>query len=149
MNNPERLATEMEKVAKQFVQLKEDGSGFEIMPGAKLQLREVAQQMGMTAEELSQMAIRSSDLDMKMQQIRFPSFAASEEDKMLIANMAQMKDGRAVVQIEEGDEIEETVEDLTEQLKEIQKEQETGNKTREELVVDQLNVLQKIATSIS
>jgi len=151
MNNPERLATEMEKVAKQFVQLKEDGSGFEIMPGAKLQLREVAQQMGMTAEELSQMAIRSSDLDMKMQQIRFPSFAASEEDKMLIANMAQMKDGRAVVQIEEGDEIEEVaVEDLTaEQLKELQKEQANQNKTAEELAVDQLNVLQKIAANTS
>ena len=149
MNNPERLATEMEKVAKQFVQLKEDGSGFEIMPGAKLQLREVAQQMGMTAEELSQMAIRSSDLDMKMQQIRFPSFAASEEDKMLIANMAQMKDGRAVVQIEQGDEIEEVaVEDLTaEQLKELQKEQANQNKTAEELAVDQLNVLQKIAAN--
>lgn len=149
MNNPERLATEMEKVAKQFVQLKEDGSGFEIMPGAKLQLREVAQQMGMTAEELSQMAIRSSDLDMKMQQIRFPSFAASEEDRMLIANMAQMKDGRAVVQIEEGDELKEVaVEDLTaEQLKELQKEQANQNKTAEELAIDQLNVLQKIAAN--
>ena len=48
MNNPERLATEMEKVAQQFVQLKADGSGFEIMPGAKLQLREVAEKLGIS-----------------------------------------------------------------------------------------------------
>jgi hypothetical protein len=146
MNNPERLAKEMEGVAKQFVQLKADGSGFEIMPGAKLQLREVAKELGMNADEFAKMALRSADFDMKLQQIRFPSFAASEEDKMLIANMAQMKDGRAVVQIEEDDEIKEVaVEDLTaEQLKELQKEQANQNKTAEELAIDQLNVLQKI-----
>lgn len=149
MNNPERLAKEMEGVAKQFVQLKADGSGFEIMPGAKLQLREVAKELGMNADEFAKMALRSADFDMKMQQIRFPSFAASEEDKMLIANMAQMKDGRAVVQIEEGDELKEVaVEDLTaEQLKELQKDQANQNKTAEELAIDQLDVLKKIAAN--
>jgi hypothetical protein len=100
MNNPERLATEMEKVTQQFVQLKADGSGFEIMPGAKLQIREVAEALGFAnAGEFATMAVRAADLDMKLKQIRFPAFAASEEDRMLIANMAQMKDGRAVVQI--------------------------------------------------
>lgn len=146
MNNPERLATEMEKVAQQFVQLKADGSGFEIMPGAKLQLREVASELGYTAEEFASMAVRGADLDMKLKQIRFPAFAASEEDRMLIANMSQMKGGRAVVQIEQDDKLEEVaVEDLTaEQLKILQKEQANQNKTAEELAIDQLNVLQEI-----
>lgn len=143
MNNPEKLSNEMVKVAQQFTKLKADGSGFEILPGAKLQLREVAKELGMDAEELANMAIRSSELDMKLKQIKFPSFAASEEDRMLIANMAQMKDGRAVVQLESGDEV--AVEDLTaEQLKELQKDQANQNKTAEEIALDQLNVLEKI-----
>lgn len=144
MNNPEKLSNEMVKVAQQFTKLKADGSGFEILPGAKLQLREVARTMGYeNAEEFANLAIRASDLDMKLKQIKFPSFAASEEDRMLIANMAQMKEGRAVVQLESGDEV--AVEDLTaEQLKELQKDQANQNKSAEEIALDQLNVLQKI-----
>ena len=143
MNNPEKLSSEMVKVAQQFTKLKADGSGFEILPGAKLQLREVAKELGMDAEELANMAIRSSELDMKLKQIKFPSFAASEEDRMLIANMAQMKEGRAVVQLESGEEV--AVEDLTaEQLKELQKDQANQNKSAEEIALDQLNVLEKI-----
>ena len=34
-----------------------------------------------------------------MSKIKFPSLASSEEDKLLIANMAQMKGGEAVLQI--------------------------------------------------
>lgn len=152
MNNPERLATEIEKVAKQFTQLKADGSGFEIMPGAKLQLREIAAAMDIPIDKLTTMAVRGADLDMKMQQIRFPSFAASEEDRMLIANMSQMKDGRAVVQIkdEEGDLKEYDVEDLTaQQLEELKKDQADQNKTIEELALDQLTVQRKIEANTS
>jgi hypothetical protein len=147
MNNPEKLSNEMVKVAQQFTKLKADGSGFEILPGAKLQLREVAKAMGMTGDELAEMALKSADFDMKMKQIKFPSFAASEEDRMLIANMSQMKDGKAVVQIanEEGGVDEVAVEDLTaEQLKQLQKEQADQNKTAEEIALEQLTVLEQI-----
>lgn len=144
MNNPEKLSNEMVKVAQQFTKLKADGSGFEILPGAKLQLREVAKTMGYeNAEEFANLALRASDLDMKLKQIKFPSIAASEEDRMLIANMAQMKDGRAVVQLESGDEV--AVEDLTgPQLEELRKDQANQNKTAEEIALDQLSVMEKV-----
>ena len=151
LNDPAALQNEMVKVSQQFTRLKADGSGFEILPGAKLQLREVAKSMGMTADELANMSIKSADLDMKMSQIRFPGFAASEEDKMLIANMAQMKEGRAMVTIakEGGGTDEVAVEDLTaEQLEKLKEEQADQNKTAEELARDQLNVLEEIAASI-
>jgi len=151
LNDPAALQNEMVKVSQQFTRLKADGSGFEILPGAKLQLREVAKQLGMSAEELANMSIKSADLDMKMSKIRFPGFAASEEDKMLIANMAQMKDGRAMVTIaKEGGGTEEVaVEDLTaEQLEKLKEEQADQNKTAEDLARDQLNVLEEIAASI-
>jgi hypothetical protein len=151
LNDPAALQNEMVKVSQQFTRLKADGSGFEILPGAKLQLREVAKSMGMTADELANMSIKSADLDMKMSQIRFPGFAASEEDKMLIANMAQMKDGRAMVTIanEGGGTDEVAVEDLTaEQLEKLKEEQADQNKTAEEIAREQLTVLEEIAAQI-
>jgi hypothetical protein len=151
LNDPAKLQDQMTKVAQQFTRLKADGSGFEILPGAKLQLREVAKELGMSADELASMAIKSSDLDMKLKQIRFPSFAASEEDRTLIANMSQMKDGKAVVQIEEGGEKKEVaVEDLTaQQLAELKKGQADQAKSAEDLARDQLTVQQEIKNILS
>ena len=151
LNDPQALQNEMVKVSQQFTRLKADGSGFEILPGAKLQLREVAKSMGMTAEEFANMSIKSADLEMKMSKIRFPGFAASEEDKMLIANMAQMKDGRAMVTIaKEGGGTEEVdVEALTAgQIEKLKEEQANQNKTAEELARDQLDVLKDISQQL-
>ena len=147
-NDPEALQKEMINVSKEFTKLKADGSGFEILPGAKRRLREVAEAMGLQADELANMSIKSADLDMKMSKIKFPSLASSEEDKMLIANMAQMKGGEAVLQIKNEvtgkmDEI--NVKDLTaDQITKLKEQQSEQSKTIEELAIDQLNVLQSI-----
>ena len=151
MNDPAALQNEMVKISQQFTRLKADGSGFEILPGAKLQLKEVAASLGMNADELANMSIKSADLEMKMSKIRFPGFAASEEDKQLIANMAQMKDGRAMVTIakEGGGTDEVAVEDLTaEQIDKLKEEQANQNKTAEEIARDQLSVLQDISAQM-
>jgi len=152
-NDPEALQKEMINVSKEFTKLKADGSGFEILPGAKRRLREVASAMGMTADELANMSIKSADLDMKMSKIKFPSLASSEEDKLLIANMAQMKGGEAVLQIKNDvtgkmDEI--NVKDLTaDQITKLKEQQSNENKTIEELAIDQLNVLESIDAGIN
>jgi hypothetical protein len=152
-NDPEALQKEMINVSKEFTKLKADGSGFEILPGAKRRLREVAQAMGMSADELANMSIKSADLDMKMSKIKFPSLASSEEDKMLIANMAQMKGGEAVLQIRNDitgkmDDI--NVKDLTaDQITKLKEQQSNENKTIEEIALDQLTALQKINNSLN
>jgi hypothetical protein len=151
MNDPAALQNEMVKISQQFTRMKADGSGFEILPGAKLQLKEVAEKLGLGADELANMSIKSADLEMKMSKIRFPGFAASEEDKQLIANMAQMKDGRAMVTIaKEGGGTEEVaVEDLTaEQIDKLKEEQANQNKTAEEIARDQLSVLKDISAQM-
>jgi hypothetical protein len=152
-NDPEALQKEIVNVSKEFTKLKADGSGFEILPGAKRRLREVASAMGMTADELANMSIKSADLDMKMSKIKFPSLAASEEDKMLIANMSQMKNGEAVVQIknEKTGKMEEVnVSKLTaDQLTKLREQQADKDKSIEELALDQLNVLQSIDAGIN
>jgi len=152
-NDPEALQKEIINVSKEFTKLKADGSGFEILPGAKRRLREVAQAMGMSATELANMSIKSADLDMKMSKIKFPSLASSEEDKLLIANMAQMKGGEAVLQIknDKTGELEDiNVKDLTaDQITKLKEQQSNENKTIEEIALDQLNALEKINTSLN
>ena len=152
-NDPEALQKEIVNVSKEFTKLKADGSGFEILPGAKRRLREVASAMGMTADELANMSIKGADLDMKMSKIKFPSLASSEEDKLLIANMAQMKGGEAVLQIKNDvtgkmDEI--NVKDLTaDQITKLKEQQSNENKSIEELAIDQLTVLESIDAGIN
>ena len=152
-NDPEALQKEMINISKEFTKLKADGSGFEILPGAKRRLREVAEAMGMSGEQLANMSIKSADLDMKMSKIKFPSLASSEEDKMLIANMAQMKDGEAVLQIRNDitgkmDDI--NVKDLTaDQITKLKEQQSNENKTIEQIALDQLTALQQINTSLN
>ena len=152
-NDPEALQKEMINVSKEFTKLKADGSGFEILPGAKRRLREVAAAMGMTADELANMSIKGADLDMKMSKIKFPSLASSEEDKLLIANMAQMKGGEAVLQIKNDktgkmDDI--NVKDLTaDQITKLKEQQSNENKTIEQIALDQLSALEKINTSLN
>ena len=151
LNDPTELMNQMTKVSQQFTRMKADGSGFEILPGAKLQMKEVAKGLGMTAEEFSSMALKSADLDMKMSKIRFPSLAASEEDRMLLANMSQMKDGRAVVSITDektGERKDVDVENLTAgQIDKLKEQQADQNKTAEELAIEQLTVQKQIAAN--
>jgi hypothetical protein len=87
-NDPAELQNQISEMSKQFVQLNEKGQ-FEIMPGARRQLKEVALSLGMTYDELAKLALGSSELEDKMSKIKFPDFADEEQQK-LIANLAEM-----------------------------------------------------------
>jgi hypothetical protein len=87
-NDPAELQNQISEMSKQFVQLNEKGQ-FEIMPGARRQLKEIAGSLGMSYNELSKMAIGSTELEDKLNKIRFPDFA-NEDQQKLIANLAEM-----------------------------------------------------------
>jgi len=90
-NDPAELQNQIAEMSKQFVQLNEKGQ-FEIMPGAKRQLMEIESALGMTTGTLSKMALSSAELGDKMSKIRFPD-TFTEEQKTMIANMAEMGEG--------------------------------------------------------
>jgi hypothetical protein len=123
------------------------------MPGSKRRLMEVANELKIPAKDLANMSIKASEFDMKMSKIKFPSLAASEEDKTLIANMSQMKGGEAFVQIKNdktGNMDEINVSKLTaDQLTKLREQQSDKDKTIEELALDSLNVLQSIDAGIN
>ena len=62
------------------------------MPGAKRQLMEIESALGMGQGTLSKMALSSAELGDKMSKIRFPD-TFTEEQKTMIANMAEMGEG--------------------------------------------------------
>lgn len=145
-NDPAELQNQVAQMSKQFVKLKEDGSGFEIMKGSKRQMQEIAAAMNIPYETLTKMAIGSADLDKKMKEISFPKDFSSEEDKKLIANMAEMKGGEYVIKTATG---EKKAGELTEQdIKDLKVAAETAPPTMEELAKSQLDTLTTIAGGI-
>lgn len=136
-NDPAELQNQIAQMSKQFVKLKEDGTGFEIMPGAKRQLREIGKEMGFTNGELEKMALAGADLDKKLKEISFPKEFADEKDRNLIANMAEMKGGKYVVTI--GDETKDVGTLSPEDFTKLKEAYEKGPPTMEDLATQQLS----------
>ena len=153
-NDPEQFQKEMVNLGKEFTRFNEKTGQMEILPGAKRRMREVAEAVGMTAEEFSKMALKSSDFEMKLKQIKMPSLAVDDDEtKEMIATMAQMKDGVATIQVrdkETGITTEKKVEELTpEDIENLKKANEDSSKTIEELAFNQLDVTTQIKNLLS
>jgi hypothetical protein len=152
LNGPDELMKNMADMSKEFVQLNEKGQ-FEIMPGAKRRMREVAKELGMSGEEFSKMALKAADFDRKLNEISMPSFVGTQEDKEMIATMAQMKDGKAIIQVKDdktGQLKDKEVKDLTPaDIDKLRLSEEERGKTMEEIALDQLNNLEIIANAQS
>ena len=148
-NDPEALQKEMVNLGKEFTRFNERTGQMEILPGAKRRMREVADAVGMTAEEFASMALKAGDFDMKLKQIKMPSLAeGDEETKELIASMAQLKDGVATIQIrdkETGITTEKKVEELTpDDIENLRKANEDSSKSIEEIAFNQLDTTTQI-----
>ena len=153
-NDPEALQKEMVNLGKEFTRFNEKTGQMEILPGAKRRMREVAAAVGMTGEEFSKMALKSSDFEMKLKQIKMPSLGIDDDEtKEMIATMAQMKDGVATIQVrdkETGITTEKKVEELTpEDIENLKKANEDSSKTIEELAFNQLDVTTQIKNLLS
>ena len=147
-NDPAELQNQIAQMSKQFVKLKEDGSGFEIMKGGKRQMQEIAKAMGMPYTELTKMALAGADLDKKMKEISFPSDFANEEDKKLIANMAEMgKEGKYQVTI--GDETKDVDKLTKDDFAKLKEAAEKGPESMEDLAKQQLSAQQAMAGGIA
>ncbi len=148
-NDPEALQKEMVKLGQEFTRFNERTGKMEILPGSKRRMKEVAEAVGMTADEFGKMAIKSADFEMKLKQIKMPSLAeGDEETKELIATMAQMKGGVATIQVrdkETGITKEKKVEELTpDDIENLKKANEDSSKSIEELAFSQLDTQSQI-----
>jgi hypothetical protein len=152
-NDPAELQNQMAEMGKSFTQLNEKGQ-FEIMPGAKRQMRELEKAMGLPAGELAKMSLASAELEDKMSKIRFPELPELDEDKQkMIANMAEMgAGGKYEVQVtdpETGKTVAKAIDELNaKDVANLEKMANTAPKTMEELAKEQLSTLESIAADI-
>ena len=149
-NDPAELQNQIAQMSQQFVQLGKDGR-FEIMPGAKRQLREISQAMGISYDQLTKMALGSADLDKKMKEISFPN--VPEDQKKMIANMAEMGAGgeyKVKFTDAEGKQQEKSVSELSEKdVAAIEKMANTAPPTMEELAKQQLSATEAVTAAIN
>jgi hypothetical protein len=157
-NDPTELQNQIVKMSKDFVSFNKNLGEFQIMPGEKRRLREVAEALGMTSGELAKMSLNAANLDYKMKQIKFAP-GTSKEDREMIATLAQInKEGKAEVKVKQiGADGKETGEFemvevgklTTDQLKLLKESQELQGKSMEELAIDQLSELGSLNAKMS
>ena len=145
-NDPAELQNQIAEMSKQFVQLGKDGH-FEIMPGAKRQLREISQAMGMSYNDLTKMALGSADLDKKMKEISFPD--VTEDQKKLIANMAEMGEGGTYQIKTAAGEMKDVDKLSSEEVAALEKMANTAPKSMEELAKDQLSATEDVVAAVN
>lgn len=146
-NNLPELQNQLVDLSKQYTVFNEDTKQFEIMPGARKQLNEVAKSLGMSYDEFAKMSLESSKMEKKLAEIDFSRFdkTLTEEQKSLITNMAEMNtQGEYTVKIKDkdtGEYIEKAINKLNDDdLKLLQQETLTEGEEMKNIAYEQLGV---------
>lgn len=151
-NDPAEFQNQIVEMTKSFVKFDEKSKSFQIAPGAKGQLMEIASELNMNYEDLVKMGKSAAELQDKMSKIHFPSDAFTEEQKTLIANMAEMDAGGEYKLRIDGKEL-----GLDEAMIKIQSMDEESRKkfladskpkTMEEMAKEQLTAAQRTAAAV-
>ena len=149
MNDPEQFMKSISDMGKSLTELDEKGN-IRIAPGSIRRMKKLAEAAGMSTDEFAKMSKASAELDIKMKKISFPDFA-TEEQKTMIANISQMKDGKIQMKVD-GE-----MKDVNEVLQKFKGDQEglkkfleaSQPKTQEELLLEQLTTQQSIDAGIN
>jgi hypothetical protein len=144
INDPGALQDSLINATKQFTYFDEKTKSFRINPQGILTLREMAQETGISYEQLSKTALAAADLDDRLSAISPSINFEKEEDKMFLANMAQMDKGEYTVKVKNARGEQETVklgEITAEQITKLREQQANAPKTVEEIQRSQLDVL--------
>jgi hypothetical protein len=147
-NDPEELQNEIINLTKTFTKFNSETGKFEILPGEKRRIREIANEMGILPEKLAEMSIKASEFDKKMKSIEFPT--AKKEDQELIASLSQISGGTAVIQVkdETGKRVTKEVRQLSpEDIDRLKEQEAESSKTIEQLTIDQLDVMKETNAS--
>jgi len=150
INDPGKLQDSLIDLAKTYAQFDEKTQRFEINPYGIRMLKEVEKQTGLSADNLKKTALAALELDTRLSDINF-SIDATEEDKMMIANLAKKKDGDYVVRIfdEQKGAVDVKLSELTsQQFNKLIEQQEQEPKTIEEIQRSQLRIDEKVGADV-
>lgn len=154
INDPSGLQNSLADVAKQFSYFDEETKTFKINPQGVLTLREMEKQTGVSAQEMSKMALAAAELDQRLSVIDMSGLSiGSEEDKQFLANIAKMgeggeyevqiKDDKGKVETKKLSEITQT------QFDKLIQEQKETPKTMEDIARAQMGISKTIESDVS
>ena len=157
INDPSGIQNSIVNMTKQFTYFDEQTKSFKINPQGILTMRELAPQIGMTASEMRKMALSAAEMDDKLKRINTTGFSlnVSEEDKMMVANIAKMGEGPGAdyevsIKDERGFEMQKKLSELTQQdFDRLIKQQRDSPKTLEEIQLSQLNTAEKMLAEMA
>jgi hypothetical protein len=150
INDPQGLQTSLSNVAKQFAEFDEKTKTFKINPQGVLTLKEMQNQTGVSAQEMSKMALAAAELDKRLTDVNKAGLKfGSEEDKQYLANIAKMgESGKYEVELKDG-----AKKDLAnlnqDEFDELIKAQKDQPKTMEDIARAQMGVSEIIKGDVS
>lgn len=92
-NDVGELQNQLGQLFKQYTTFDEKSQKFQIMPSARRDLKMIAQELGMSVEEVTKFAIGTADVEKKLSEISFEGLNIDEDTQNMIANMATMGEG--------------------------------------------------------
>ena len=148
-NDPAELQNQIVKMTEGFAKLNRETGKFEIPSAARRDLMEISKSLGVSYEEITKMALGSRELGDKMSKIRFPD-AFTEDQKQMIANMAEMKNGEYKITYGDKpmnlDEFMETMKGSPEKLEKFL--EDSKPKSMEDLIKRQTTVLDNFTSAV-
>ena len=151
INDPAGLQMSLAEAAKKFTIFDEKTKSFKIDPGGIRQMRELAKAAGMSYDNFTKMGLAAANSERLFSQIRFAG-NLSEEDKMYISSIAEMKGGEYQIKVrdEKGEEVFKNIRDLSEeQLKQAVEQNKKEPKTMEEIAKAQMDTGKLMAGDIA
>jgi len=152
INDPSGLQESIINMAKSFTYFDEDTKNFRVSPQGILTMKALADETGLSAENLRKTALAAAEMDDKLKRISTAglSFNVSEEDKKMIANVARMGEGpsgdyKVSIKDDKGNEYQKKLVDLQEEdFKRLIKQQQEAPKTLEKIQEAQLSTSEKL-----
>jgi hypothetical protein len=149
INDPQGLQNSLVDVAKQFSYFDEKTKTFKISPQGVLTLREMEQQTGVSAKEMSKLAVAAAEADKRISAIGSAGLNIKEEDKQYVANIARMGEGGEYEVKINDDETKKLSELTQEEFDKLIKEQKDGPKTMEEIAKSQMSISEDIKGNVN
>jgi len=152
LNDPAGLQKSLSKMTERYAEFDEKTKTFKINPSGLLQMRELADQTGISYKALSDSALAAANLDRALSQISPNINFGTEEDKQLISNIARMNENgeyEVNVKNELGKDVTTKLSDLNQdQFDKLLKEQKTAPKSLEEIARASMDTGKVIASDL-
>ena len=151
-NNVPQLQQELGKMFKQYTMFDEKTKSFKIMPGARLQLKAIADEMGIGIQEAERYALGAADIGKKLSEISFAGLDIDQDTRATIANMSTMGEGgEYTIKTETGEEM--VLQDFLDKYKGnekglqefLQRKQEDESKTYEDKMLEAQQTIAQLA----